>query len=417
VLEAVVARVIRKPQYRLLRPWLGDCGCGKDVSTVQAEDAAILLAQEKQKQLDSSKPRPHWKPNATFRMTIDFTNFPKDQLPPLVGRRLQLAARDSTKYLPVLFHDEMWATSDKLQPLNETITELPLTISLIPASFGRWQLGEQMGDALQLMETAMGATDKEKDDIKHLITDTNPILLVTILLVSLLHFLFDTLAFKSDIQFWNNLEKMDGLSGRAQTGSLAIQIVILAYLHHEESSMLVLLPAAFGVVVQAWKCFRVVRLTGFNKSTTSEADDIAYEYLSKMLIPFVIGFGLFSMHCETHEGWYSMLLTTAVQGVYVMGFIVMTPQLFINYKMKSVAALPWRMLIYRTIITFIDDLFAFVIKMPTMHRLSCFRDDIVFFIFLYQRWLYPVDKSRPVIGMDMDDLSENSNKSEKKKSL
>ena len=65
---------------------------------------------------------------------------------------------------------------------------------------------------------------------------------------------------------------------------------------------------------------------------------------------------------------YAMLLTTAVQTVYLMGFIVMTPQLFINYKKKSVAALPWRMLFYRTLNTFIDDLFAFVIKMPTMHR-------------------------------------------------
>jgi hypothetical protein len=26
--------------------------------------------------------------------------------------------------------------------------------------------------------------------------------------------------------------------------------------------------------------------------------------------------------------------------------------------------------------------------------LACFRDDIVFFIFLYQRYLYPVDKTR-----------------------
>ena len=33
--------------------------------------------------------------------------------------------------------------------------------------------------------------------------------------------------------------------------------------------------------------------------------------------------------------------------------------------------------------------------MPTMHRLSCFRDDIVFFIYLYQRW-NSVDTSRPI---------------------
>ncbi|KAJ8881333.1 hypothetical protein PR048_017814 [Dryococelus australis] len=44
--------------------------------------------------------------------------------------------------------------------------------------------------------------------------------------------------------------------------------------------------------------------------------------------------------------------------------------------------------------TFIDDLFAFIITMPTAHRVACFRDDIVFLIYLYQRWLYPVDKSR-----------------------
>jgi hypothetical protein len=32
--------------------------------------------------------------------------------------------------------------------------------------------------------------------------------------------------------------------------------------------------------------------------------------------------------------------------------------------------------------------------MPTLHRLACFRDDIIFIIYLVQRWLYPVDKSR-----------------------
>lgn len=52
----------------------------------------------------------------------------------------------------------------------------------------------------------------------------------------------------------------------------------------------------------------------------------------------------------------------------------MTPQLFINYKMKSVAHMPWKVMVYKALNTFIDDLFAFIIKMPTMHRISCFRD-------------------------------------------
>ena len=60
--------------------------------------------------------------------------------------------------------------------------------------------------------------------------------------------------------------------------------------------------------------------------------------------------------------------------LHVSGFIMMTPQLFINYKLKSVAHLPWRMLTYKALNTFIDDIFAFVIKMPTLYRLGCLRD-------------------------------------------
>ena len=69
-------------------------------------------------------------------------------------------------------------------------------------------------------------------------------------------------------------------------------------------------------------------------------------------------------------------------------------QLFINYKLQSVAHLNWRTMTYKSLNTFVDDLFAFVIKMPIMHRLACFRDDIIFFIFLYQRHIYKTDYTR-----------------------
>lgn len=85
----------------------------------------------------------------------------------------------------------------------------------------------------------------------------------------------------------------------------------------------------------------------------------------------------------------------------------MTPQLFINYKLKSVAHLPWRMLTYKFLNTFIDDIFAFVIKMPTLYRIGCFRDDIIFLIFLYQRYIYRVDHSRVnEFGISGEDIAE-----------
>ncbi len=36
-----------------------------------------------------------------------------------------------------------------------------------------------------------------------------------------------------------------------------------------------------------------------------------------------------------------------------------------------------------------------IMMMPMSHRIACLRDDVVFLIYLYQRYLYPVDKTRP----------------------
>jgi len=44
--------------------------------------------------------------------------------------------------------------------------------------------------------------------------------------------------------------------------------------------------------------------------------------------------------------------------------------------------------------TFIDDLFAFTIRMPTLHRLATLRDDVIFFVWLYQKYKYKVDYTR-----------------------
>ena len=132
------------------------------------------------------------------------------------------------------------------------------------------------------------------------------------------------------------------------------------------------------------------------EKVTLEADETATKYIGTFLFPIVIGFIVKSLVYDKHKSWYSFGISSLCGFVYTFGFILMCPQLFINHKLKSVSHLPWNFLIYKFLNTFIDDLFAFIIKMPTMHRLSVFRDDIVFLIYLYQRWIYRVDSSRPI---------------------
>lgn len=61
---------------------------------------------------------------------------------------------------------------------------------------------------------------------------------------------------------------------------------------------------------------------------------------------------------------------------------------------QSVAHMPAKAMTYKFLNTFIDDLFAFTIKMPTLHRLATLRDDVIFFVYIYQAWAYKVDYTR-----------------------
>ena len=56
--------------------------------------------------------------------------------------------------------------------------------------------------------------------------------------------------------------------------------------------------------------------------------------------------------------------------------------------------MPAKAMTYKFLNTFIDDLFAYTIKMPTLHRLATLRDDVIFFVYLYQSYAYKVDYTR-----------------------
>jgi hypothetical protein len=258
------------------------------------------------------------------------------------------------------------------------------------------------------MQHSLGATSEGQDEeLKRMFLETNPILLGVTFVVSLLHSIFDFLAFKNDIQFWRDKKDMEGISVRSIMLNCFFQLVILLYLFDNDTSWLILISSTVGLVIEVWKIKKACIVT-FTRSfpfvsisdraeytsTTKEHDDKAMMYLFYVSVPLLIGYSIYSVVYETHKSWYSFIIGTLVGFIYMFGFIMMTPQLFINYKLKTVAHLPWKTFMYKALNTFIDDLFAFVIKMPMLHRIACLRDDVIFLIYLYQRWIYPVDKSR-----------------------
>ncbi len=178
---------------------------------------------------------------------------------------------------------------------------------------------------------------------------------------------------------------------------------------------MILFSQAMGIALELWKITTVVNVRirpsdtsaiGYRlafedkhvlsetEAKTQEYDEIAFKYMYFLFIPLLIAYAGYSLKYQTHKSWYSFVIATLVGSVYAYGFLMMVPSLYINYRLKSVAHMPARAMMYKFLNTFIDDLFAFTIKMPMLHRLATLRDDVIFFVYLWQSWKYKVDYKR-----------------------
>jgi hypothetical protein len=346
-----------------------------------------------------------WKPVASAHIVGDWTHWPAHHSPATVLHHLSVD-RARARYRPVLYTDQLGLTKEKLVQVNRTNEVLPLSVVVGSMSLARWQFNAHMEQTLAL-QRQLGASDKDIDDMRHMLTETEPTLLAVTVLVSVVHIALDVLAFKSDINFWQGAKSTRGLSVKSLATDLACQVIIAAYLHEQSASLLLLGPSAVGVLVQLWKVSRAYRIGGAGAETEA-SDSLATRALVLVLAPLVLAYTLYSLVFEMHTGVYGWAVGSLASSVYALGFVMMTPQIFINYKLKSVAHLPWKFFVYKAMNTFIDDLFAFIIRMPAMHRLSVFRDDLVFFIYMYQRYIYPVDRTRKADTGDEDDEAEDA---------
>uniref|UniRef100_A0A8C4EMN3 Lipid scramblase CLPTM1L n=1 Tax=Dicentrarchus labrax TaxID=13489 RepID=A0A8C4EMN3_DICLA len=373
-----------------------------EISLISGEDQTKVLSCSKAPAESEIHPASHWRSRLTLNIVSDHFMFDREYLPSDVHRYLRVFQNGKKMvYLPLLFVDELSNRVKDLVEINSTSIELPLTISYDSISLGRLRFWIHMQDAVFSLQQ-FGFTEKDADEIKGIFVDTNLYFLALTFFVAAFHLLFDFLAFKNDISFWKQKKSMVGMSSKAVLWRCFSTIVIFLYLFDEQTSLLVLIPAGIGSIIEVWKVKKAFKIQVFWKGgkptflfgqldeserRTEEYDTLAMKYLSFLLYPLCIGGAVYALIFLRYKSWYSWLINSLVNGVYAFGFLFMLPQLFVNYKVSS----SWSMWAFNT---FIDDVFAFIITMPTSHRLACFRDDVVFLIYLYQRWLYPVDKTR-----------------------
>nr|XP_060630604.1 lipid scramblase CLPTM1L [Anolis sagrei ordinatus] len=381
----------------------------EEINLITGESVTQQIETGKKQTYALDEPVSHWRSRLTLNVMVEDFVFDGSSLPADVHRYMKMVQLGKTvHYLPILFIDQLSNRVKDLMIINRSTTELPLTVSYDQISLGKLRFWIHMQDAVYSLQQ-FGFSEKDADEVKGIFVDTNLYFLALTFFVAAFHLLFDFLAFKNDISFWKKKKSMIGMSTKAVLWRCFSTVIIFLFLLDEQTSLLVLIPAGVGAVIELWKVKKALKMTiewnslipvikfgAFTESErkTEEYDTQAMKYLSYLLYPLCIGGAVYSLLNIKYKSWYSWLINSFVNGVYAFGFLFMLPQLFVNYKMKSVAHLPWKAFTYKAFNTFIDDIFAFIITMPTSHRLACFRDDVVFLVYLYQRWLYPVDKSR-----------------------
>ncbi|XP_054047390.1 lipid scramblase CLPTM1L isoform X3 [Rissa tridactyla] len=290
------------------------------------EEINLLTGESTTQQIEAEKqtsaldePVSHWRSRLTLNVMVEDFVFDGSSLPADVHRYMKMVQLGKTvHYLPILFIDQLSNRVKDLMVINRSTTELPLTVSYDKISLGKLRFWIHMQDAVYSLQQ-FGFSEKDADEVKGIFVDTNLYFLALTFFVAAFHLLFDFLAFKNDISFWKKKRSMIGMSTKAVLWRCFSTVVIFLFLLDEQTSLLVLIPAGIGAVIELWKVKKALKMT------------IKWQGLRPKIQAFN---------------------------------------------------------------TFIDDIFAFIITMPTSHRLACFRDDVVFLVYLYQRWLYPVDKSR-----------------------
>ena len=357
-------------------------------------------------------------------------------------------------YYPVFFLNTFWQLRSHMTELNSTVMELPLNIQL--NNLANWKytiyasvdenMKAQKQQAATSQSPSLSSDGSEFEKFKEILLDTNSYLLATTFFVSILHMIFEGLAFKNDISHWRKKKDIVGTSVRTILANVFMQTVIFLYLvdNSDGTSWMILAGQGFGILLEAWKITKTVdvrlrepgpesrfhnvlpyvvvfddkhKLTETERKT-QEYDQIAFRYLYIIAVPLLLAYAIYSLVYETHKSWYSFVIETLVGSVYAYGFLMMVPSLYINYRLKSVAHLPSKAMTYKFLNTFIDDLFAFTIRMPTLHRLATLRDDVIFFVWLYQKYKYKVDYTRVNEfgqGGESEDEAEPVEEEEKKK--
>ena len=177
----------------------------------------------------------YYHPNFTLSFIPDsgVVNFPK--APPASRQYMVLeatGARDSSGqngwYYPILFLNTFWQLRDHMTELNSTVKTLPLHIDLNNLNNWKFNIYANVDENIKNNQRQVanggpvpaGGDGSEFEEFKRILIDTNIYLLSTTAIVSVLHMVFEMLAFKNDVVSLHSPIQYCGANIVSRTGGI-----------------------------------------------------------------------------------------------------------------------------------------------------------------------------------------------------
>ena len=357
---------------------------------------------------------------------------------------LRLPLRVNTQqmeYMPIMAISDFWSMDSELTQINKTENglftfRLHLSFNYIKSFFFNNMIGIQINENMMSEKLAISGT---KDMLVELIKNNSTFYLIILFIVNTLHTIFSYLGFSSDISYYKNLKKLDGVYTKYIFFNIFYMFITLIYILLQGANFLVKIELFISFVIEIWKLKKIfiisfqfsnfpyiIKLEYKQTFEQEEAKDYESEAVNMMVKYLLLPIGVIYLGYRIYyysdnivkNNWKSVVIFI-IEYIYfllnVFGFILLTPQIYLNYKLKSVEHLPMKAMTYKFLNTIIDDLYAFAVKTPTMYRIFCFRDDVIFVIYIYQIFKYRRNSRDEQIEKQKKEFLEEKKKKEEEK--
>lgn len=104
----------------------------------------------------------------------------------------------------MIYLNDYWNLISDYQPINDTLSHLNLTLTFTHLQLWKWQLylSQSMKNQWYGGMLADDTAEEDQDTLKRTLLDTNPYLLAITVVITLVHNVFEFLAFKNGTVFF-----------------------------------------------------------------------------------------------------------------------------------------------------------------------------------------------------------------------